>query len=74
MKRRLLRLYGLHYAYPGMGGHIHIGIDGPWDARRILGTVPVNLKGRNMDNVNIGVALSGNAVKHFQPVENGPSG
>ena len=40
-----LRVYALHYAYPGMGGHIHIGIDGPWDARRILGTVPVNSDG-----------------------------
>jgi len=36
-----LRIYEFHYAYNGMGGHIHIGIDGPWDARRILGTVPV---------------------------------
>mgnify|MGYP000570836824 CR=1 FL=1 len=34
-----LRLYALHYAYPGMGGHIHVGIDGPWDVRVILGTV-----------------------------------
>jgi formylglycine-generating enzyme required for sulfatase activity len=40
-----LRAYQPHYAYPGMGGHIHIGIDGPWDARRILGTVPVEEDG-----------------------------
>lgn len=40
-----LRLYGLHYAYPGMGGHISIGVDGSWDARRILGTVPVETDG-----------------------------
>jgi len=36
-----LRLYEFHYAYPGMGGHIEIGVDGPWDVHRILGTVPV---------------------------------
>jgi len=36
-----LRLYEYHYGYNGMGGHIHIGIDGPWDVHRILGTVPV---------------------------------
>lgn len=36
-----LRIYAYHFAYPQMGGHINIGIDGPWDARRILGTVPV---------------------------------
>ena len=36
-----LRVYAFHYTYPGIGGHIHIGIDGPWDVHRILGTVPV---------------------------------
>jgi formylglycine-generating enzyme required for sulfatase activity len=40
-----LRLFEQHYAYPGMGGHINIGIDGPWDAKRILGTVPVESDG-----------------------------
>ena len=28
-----------------MGGHIEIGIDGPWDVHRILGTVPVDEDG-----------------------------
>jgi formylglycine-generating enzyme required for sulfatase activity len=46
-----LRLYCFHYAYPGMGGHINIGIDGPWDARRILGTVPVEADGSAMFRV-----------------------
>jgi len=36
-----LRLLEPHYGYNGMGGHIHIGIDGPWDVHRIHGTVPV---------------------------------
>ena len=36
-----LRVYEYHYAYPRMGGHIHVGIDGPWDVHRIHGTVPV---------------------------------
>ena len=40
-----LRVYSYHFAYPGMGGHINIGIDGPWDVHRILGTVPVNKDG-----------------------------
>jgi formylglycine-generating enzyme required for sulfatase activity len=40
-----LRIYEPHYAYPKMGGHIHIGIDGPWDVHRILGTVPVESDG-----------------------------
>jgi len=29
----------------GFGGHIDIAIDGPWDAKRILGTVPVEADG-----------------------------
>jgi len=40
-----LRIYEPHFAYPGMGGHINIGIDGPWDGRRIWGTVPVEADG-----------------------------
>lgn len=40
-----LRIYEPHYAYPSMGGHIHIGVDGPWDVHRILGTVPVEEDG-----------------------------
>jgi len=40
-----LRIYEQHYAYPKMGGHICIGIDGPWDVKRILGTVPVESDG-----------------------------
>jgi formylglycine-generating enzyme required for sulfatase activity len=40
-----LRIYEQHYAYPKMGGHIHVGIDGPWDVKRMLGTVPVEEDG-----------------------------
>ena len=40
-----LRIFEPHYAYPAMGGHISIGIDGPWDVHRILGTVPVEADG-----------------------------
>jgi formylglycine-generating enzyme required for sulfatase activity len=40
-----LRVYANHYGYRGMGGHVNVGIDGPWDVKRILGTVPVNSRG-----------------------------
>ena len=40
-----MRLYEPHFGYPGMGGHINVGIDGPWDVHRILGTVPVEADG-----------------------------
>lgn len=36
-----LRVSSLHYAYPRMGGHREVGVEGPWDVRRIIGTVPV---------------------------------
>jgi len=36
-----LRLYEFHYGYNKIGGHINIGVEGPWDVHRILGTVPV---------------------------------
>ena len=38
---KALRLYSFHYGYWGIGGHVNVGVDGPWDGRRILGTVPV---------------------------------
>ncbi len=55
---RALRVYSPHYAYRGMGGHIHIGIDGPWDARRILGTVPVQPDGSALFQVPANTPIS----------------
>ena len=40
-----LRLFQYEYAYRNIGGHYIIGIEGPWDVRRILGTVPVQPDG-----------------------------
>ena len=41
-----LRLFSYAYAYRGMGGLLGmVGMDGPWDVRRILGTVPVDPDG-----------------------------
>ncbi|HUT89653.1 MAG TPA: SUMF1/EgtB/PvdO family nonheme iron enzyme [Thermoguttaceae bacterium] len=37
-----LRLVTYHFAYQGMGGLLGIiGMDGPWDIKRVVGTVPV---------------------------------
>ncbi len=37
-----LRLFSYHYLYPGMGGPQGVvGMEGPWDIKRIVGTVPV---------------------------------
>jgi hypothetical protein len=41
-----LRLFTYHFAYTGMGGQIdRVGLDGPWDIKRVLGTVPVEPDG-----------------------------
>ncbi|MBN1346893.1 MAG: SUMF1/EgtB/PvdO family nonheme iron enzyme [Phycisphaerae bacterium] len=41
-----LRLFTYTYAYRNMGGLLGvIGMDGPWDIKRVLGTVPVEADG-----------------------------
>ena len=40
-----LRLLAYSFGYRGMSGFDKIGIDGPWDVMRILGTVPVEEDG-----------------------------
>ena len=41
-----LRLFTYHFLYPGMGGlQGVVGMDGPWDIKRIVGTVPVEADG-----------------------------
>jgi formylglycine-generating enzyme required for sulfatase activity len=41
-----LRLFTYHFAYQGMGGLLGVvGADGPWDIKRVLGTVPVHADG-----------------------------
>ena len=53
-----LRVYALHFAYVGMGGHINVGIDGPWDVHRILGTVPVQPDGSAMFRIPANTPLA----------------
>ncbi len=41
-----LRVYTYQFSYRGMGGLLgSIGMDGPWDIRRVMGTVPVEPDG-----------------------------
>ncbi len=43
---KALRLYTYSFSYRWMGGETdHHGLDGPWDIKRILGTVPVEADG-----------------------------
>ena len=37
-----MRVFTYHFAYQGMGGLLGVvGMDGPWDIKRVVGTVPV---------------------------------
>ena len=41
-----VRVITYHFAYQGMGGQQdRVGLDGPWDIKRVLGTVPVEPDG-----------------------------
>jgi formylglycine-generating enzyme required for sulfatase activity len=41
-----LRLFTYQFAYHGMGGQVNrVGLDGPWDIKRVLGTAPVEPDG-----------------------------
>lgn len=41
-----LRLFTYHFAYHGVGGQVNrVGLDGPWDIKRVMGTVPVEADG-----------------------------
>jgi formylglycine-generating enzyme required for sulfatase activity len=42
---RKLRLYAFDYGYQGLANHTYIGMEGPWDVHRILGTVDIEEDG-----------------------------
>jgi formylglycine-generating enzyme required for sulfatase activity len=47
-----LRVFTYHYSYRTMGGLLGVvGMDGPWDIKRVLGTVPVEPDGSAMFRV-----------------------
>jgi len=56
---KALRLFTYTYGYKGMGGlYGVIGMDGPWDMRRILGTVPVEEDGSAVFTVPANTPIS----------------
>ena len=69
-----LRLFTYHFAYQGMGGQQdRIGLDGPWDVKRVLGTVPVEADGSAAFCVPANTPISlqpldadGQAVQHMR--------
>ena len=54
-----LRLFTYNFAYHGMGGQGNrVGVDGPWDIKRIVGTVPVEEDGSVLFEVPANTPLS----------------
>jgi formylglycine-generating enzyme required for sulfatase activity len=59
-----LRLITYHFAYRGMGGQQDpLGLDGPWDIKCVLGTVPVEADGSALFYVPANTPIS------FQPLD-----
>ena len=40
-----MKVFHYEYGYRNTGGHWAIGVEGPWDVRRLIGTVPVQADG-----------------------------
>jgi len=59
-----LRLFTYHFAYHKIAGINHrVGADGPWEPKRVLGTVPVEMDGSAMFRVPANTPIS------IQPID-----
>jgi len=59
-----LRVFSYAFSYREMGGQVdRVGIDGPWDVRRMLGTVPVEADGSVLFEVPANTPVA------FQPLD-----
>ena len=55
---KALRVYQYEYSYRNMGGHYAVGMEGPWDVRRLLGTVPVHPDGSSYFEIPANTPIS----------------
>ncbi len=53
-----LRVYQYEYSYRNQGGHYFVGMEGPWDVRRVIGTVPVEEDGSAMFRIPANTPVS----------------
>ncbi|MBI2481733.1 MAG: SUMF1/EgtB/PvdO family nonheme iron enzyme [Planctomycetia bacterium] len=54
-----LRLFTYHFAYQGMGGQVNrVGLDGPWDVKQVIGTVPVEEDGSSAFRIPANTPIS----------------
>ncbi len=53
------RLLTYHFAYHGVGGQIdRVGLDGPWDIKQVIGTVPVEPDGSALFRIPANTPIS----------------
>jgi len=56
---RKMRIFTYQYSYHGMGGQNNrVGLDGPWDIKRIMGTVPVEPDGSALFRIPANTPIS----------------
>ncbi len=55
---KALRVIEWHYGYNEIGGHQHAAVEGGWDVKRILGTVPVEADGSALFTVPANTPLA----------------
>jgi formylglycine-generating enzyme required for sulfatase activity len=53
-----LRVFQYEYSYRNQGGHYFVGMEGPWDLRRMIGTVPVEADGSAMFHIPANTPVS----------------
>ncbi len=53
-----LRIFAYHFAFNETGNHHALGPEGPWDVRRMLGTVPVEKDGSAHFNIPANTPIS----------------
>ena len=54
-----LRVFTYHFAYQGMGGQQNrVGLDGPWDIKSVLGTVPLEADGSALFRIPANTPIS----------------
>lgn len=55
---KALRVFEWHYGYNAIGGHQNVAVEGGWDVKRIIGTVPVEEDGSALFTVPANTPLS----------------
>jgi formylglycine-generating enzyme required for sulfatase activity len=53
-----LRIFAYHFSYNRTGEHNSLGVEGPWDVRRLLGTVPVEKDGSALFTIPANTPIS----------------